>query len=861
MNSVSESIAQSIVFLENVVDVWTDLKERFSQGDFVRISELQQEIYSLRQDSRSVTEFFSALKILWEELELYLPIPTCTCPVKCSCEAMRSARNNHNLLYVIRFLTGLNDNFDMVKSQILLMDPLPPLNKIFSMVIQHERQGGSHPSDDSKALINFVDSKKNASKPSRSGSNPSGSKRMCSFCGKDNHIVDNCYKKHGLPPHLQKKSQSNHAALEGSECDDESIAASDSKANGSTSATAHITQAQYDRLVQLLQSSSLNQGSTLASSNQVGSSKFTGHPSVNTQGNFLSHINNCALGAWIIDSGASHHICTSLTWFHSYNEITPISVRLPNGNSVHAKYSGIVRFPHGLELRNVLCIPDFSINLLSVSSLCHYSNCNVLLNGMHCSIQEQRTMRMIGSAEVFDGLYYLNHKSKTVYASAIDKPNTFTIPNNALWHFRLGHLSQTRMNLLITQFPFIVVDQKGICDVCHFARHNKLSYAHSFNKASKPFELIHFDIWCPLAVKSVNGFSYFLTDVDDYTRYTWITLMKTKAEARQNVVNFIQLIENQYNSKVKIVRSDNGPEFLMPNFYNSKGIIHQTSCVESPQQNGRVERKHQHILNVGRALLYQSNLPISFWSYAVVHAVFIINKIPTPLLQNRSPHELMHGALPDLQILKVFGSLVYASTLQNNRTKLDPRGRKCIFLGYKQGVKGTILFDLNTKDIFISRNVTHYEHILPYQSNSSKFTWHYHSPPPTDHICPPLDQPNNHLTPSSPIIPNSTTVSQHDTPSPLVSNSTPASLNETPSPLVSDSTPNSPTHTTNTSVLPPTRPIRQKHTPSYLSDYVYNSSLNSLEASSSGTLYPISAFHSFAHLSPLHSSFTAAITH
>jgi hypothetical protein len=131
MNYVSESIAQSIVFLENVVDVWTDLKERFSQGDFVRISELQQEIYSLRQDSRSVTEFFSALKILWEELELYLPIPTCTCPVKCSCEAMRSARNNHNLLYVIRFLTGLNDNFDMVKSQILLMDPLPPLIRFF----------------------------------------------------------------------------------------------------------------------------------------------------------------------------------------------------------------------------------------------------------------------------------------------------------------------------------------------------------------------------------------------------------------------------------------------------------------------------------------------------------------------------------------------------------------------------------------------------------------------------------------------------------------------------------------------------------------------------------------------------------
>ena len=75
VNSVSESIDQSIVFLENVVDVWNDLKERFSQGDLIRISELQQEIYGLRQGSFSVIEFYSKLKILWEELETYMPIP------------------------------------------------------------------------------------------------------------------------------------------------------------------------------------------------------------------------------------------------------------------------------------------------------------------------------------------------------------------------------------------------------------------------------------------------------------------------------------------------------------------------------------------------------------------------------------------------------------------------------------------------------------------------------------------------------------------------------------------------------------------------------------------------------------------
>jgi hypothetical protein len=131
LNFVSSSIAQSVIFLENAVDIWNDLRESFSQGDLIRISELQHEIYDLKQENRSVTEFYSELKLLWEELELYLPIPTCTCHIRCNCEAMRAARRNHMILHTIRFLTGLNENFSVVKSQILLMEPLPPMNKVF----------------------------------------------------------------------------------------------------------------------------------------------------------------------------------------------------------------------------------------------------------------------------------------------------------------------------------------------------------------------------------------------------------------------------------------------------------------------------------------------------------------------------------------------------------------------------------------------------------------------------------------------------------------------------------------------------------------------------------------------------------
>jgi hypothetical protein len=113
MNYVKESIAQSIVYLDNAIDVWNELNERFSRGDYIRISELQIEIYGLKQGTRSVSEFFTALKTLWEELEAYLPAPVCNCPRKCVCvTGVSNARIQHDLIRTIRFLTGLNDSYN-----------------------------------------------------------------------------------------------------------------------------------------------------------------------------------------------------------------------------------------------------------------------------------------------------------------------------------------------------------------------------------------------------------------------------------------------------------------------------------------------------------------------------------------------------------------------------------------------------------------------------------------------------------------------------------------------------------------------------------------------------------------------------
>lgn len=160
-------------------------------------------------------------------------------------------------------------------------------------------------------------------------------------------------------------------------------------------------------------------------------------------------------------------------------------------------------------------------------------------------------------------------------------------------------------------YPSISTDNKAICDICKFVKHKILPYSTSSSHARSKFDLLHCDIWGPLGISSIHGHKYFITIFDDYSRFVWIILIKNKPKFSSHIQDFITLIENQFHITHKTIRTDNGPEFDLPSFYSSKGILHQRSCLETPQQNAIVERKHQHILNVGRAISFQSKLPNS----------------------------------------------------------------------------------------------------------------------------------------------------------------------------------------------------------------------------------------------------------
>ncbi|WVZ23106.1 hypothetical protein V8G54_001650 [Vigna mungo] len=150
------------MFFERAIDVWTDLRERFSQGDLLCVTELQEEIYSLKQ----------------EELDNYRTLTPCSC----------SARTYPSQDFIICFLKGLDDQFAMVRSQILLLDPLPSTTRVFSMIIQHERPQ-HHPSSsmETNPFINVI-SGKGRTKPTR----------KCEFCGRLGHTIDSCFQKNNI---------------------------------------------------------------------------------------------------------------------------------------------------------------------------------------------------------------------------------------------------------------------------------------------------------------------------------------------------------------------------------------------------------------------------------------------------------------------------------------------------------------------------------------------------------------------------------------------------------------------------------------------------------------------------------------
>lgn len=129
-----------------------------------------------------------------------------------------------------------------------------------------------------------------------------------------------------------------------------------------------------------------------------------------------------------------------------------------------------------------------------------------------------------------------------------------------------------------------------------------------------------------------------------------------------------------------------------------------------------VERKHKHLLEVAWDLLFQAHMPKVFWGDCVLTITYLINKMPTPVLNWKSPYEVLHNKLPNYSYLRTFKCLCFAANIASYKDKFDARGVKCMFLGYAMGHKGYKVVDLATRGVFVSRDVQFHESIFPYSN-------------------------------------------------------------------------------------------------------------------------------------------------
>ena len=270
---------------------------------------------------------------------------------------------------------------------------------------------------------------------------------------------------------------------------------------------------------------------------------------------------------WWIDTGATRHVCSDRNMFTSFDPIDS-GEKLFMGNSATSDIRGqgkvILKMTSekSLTLNNVQYVPEIRKNLVSGSLLNKHGFMMVFESD---KVILSKSGMFVGKRYVCNGLFKLN--VMTVKPKTTNKESTssaYLLESSSLWHGRLGHVNYGSLRRLInlSHIPTFQIDNNK-CETCVEAKMTKSSF-QTIERNTEPLDMIHSDICDLKFAPTRGGHKYFITFVDDSTKYCYVYLLKSKDEALEKFVFYKAEVENQLNKKIKVIRSDRGGEYVTP---------------------------------------------------------------------------------------------------------------------------------------------------------------------------------------------------------------------------------------------------------------------------------------------------------
>ncbi|GKC93183.1 ribonuclease H-like domain-containing protein, partial [Tanacetum coccineum] len=460
MNVVSNDVYMGLVYYKNVVDVWKELNETYDKVDGSVVYNLLKKIRSVKQGGTTVADYYHRLNSLWREFDAITKLPKCVCPVKCTCAAGTELALHQQLMKLMQFLMGLDDCYQPVRTTLLIRDPLPDVKDAYATVFREESHRGipetSKAIDTKMNATSFAAKSYNQNKRGNTnnfnrnnnrGNGPNHFNRgpnpnlVCKNCGFTAHTIERCYELIGYPPGYKKgpnaSKQNVFKPNFNANCDTKG---SDKQATTCNSPTSFTTK-QMQKLLNLINDTS----SRNTQANMAGRiSFFNGNAWFNVNfskfycGNTKFLVKTITLG-WIIDSGANQHLTTSTIGMINIVDISNLNITVgyPNGTVATISHVGDLRLSNNVILYDVLVVPGYCVNLLSVNKLIKDSKLFVGFDEDKCYIQDLDKGITLGTGSQSGGLYLFDD-TKNMSLGNVNTVMAFNVSKD-LWHSRLGH--------------------------------------------------------------------------------------------------------------------------------------------------------------------------------------------------------------------------------------------------------------------------------------------------------------------------------------------------------------------------------------------------------------------------------------